>query len=326
MQRVNRHYLAIAVSLLLLPLSPSAVFAADLPLLLSGEVRARNSQPFLAPLTDNWRVELQWLMPEGQVAEPGEIVAVFDGASLQGSIDTETVSLTTAQEKLEQETSQHGEIVLTQQYTLKKELLLLKKAQIDAAIPAKYLSTVDYDSYQVSVVEAQTSVNKAKEALAQAELARDVALTKQRINIRRSAAKLALLEERLAQMSVRAERRGPVVYGKHPWTGERVFVGMTAQPNWVIAEIPALQDLYVEAWLHEVDTDRVTSDMPAVLVFDAYQDSPLQVTVSEMATQPEKRKELGPALFYRLAFSFEESPTFELLPGMGARIEIGGTP
>ncbi|HEY8569502.1 hypothetical protein [Microbulbifer sp.] len=301
---------------------PVRGFEISTPLLLSGEVRARNSQQFLSPMTDNWRVELQWLMPEGQVAEAGEIVAVFDGAQLQGQITSESVALITAEEKLQQETSKHAETVLEAEYALKREQLLLKKARIDAAIPDKFLSKFEYESYQVAVTEALTSVHKAEEALAQAQLTREVALEKQRILIERSKDKLAMLEQRLSDMSLRAERQGPVIYGKHPWTGERVFVGMTAQPSWIIAEIPSLQHLYIESWLHEIDVDRVAEAMQGTLIFDAYPNQPLGVTLTTVATQPEKRNGWGPGLFYRMEFTLAEDTPFQLLPGMGARIEV----
>lgn len=300
----------------------ATVLANSSPLLLSGEVRARNSQQFIAPMTDNWRVELQWLMPEGQVANPGDIVAVFDGAALQVQINSENVALITAEEKLQQETSKHAQTVLEAEYALEREQLLLEKAQIDAGIPRQYLSQFEHESYQVKVIEAKASVEKAAETLAQAKLARDVALRKQRIQIERSKDRVSLLEQRLAAMSLEAERKGPVIYGKHPWNGERVFVGMTAQPSWVIAEIPSLQDLYIESWLHEVDADRVQPEMRGQLVFDAYQRHPLKVSLSHIATQPQKLHDWGPGLFYQMEFTLDQPAPFQLLPGMGARIEL----
>lgn len=311
----------IPVCLLLLSL---CAFADDprAQLLLSGELRAKESQVFYAPMTDDWRVEVQWLMPEGQVAQPGEIVVVFDGASIQGDIDAETVALNTAREKLQQEKTKHAQTVLEKEFALQREQLLLKKASIDAAVPKQYLSAFEYESFQVAESEAEAKVEKARKELVQAQLARDVAIEKQQISIDRSLSKLELNRERLAAMTLRAERAGPVLYGKHPWTGERVFVGMTAQPSWEIAEIPSLNDLYIEAWLHEIDVDRVREGQSAVLTFDARLHSTLPATLTEIATQPQKRKEWGSGLYYRLVFSLSEAPEFQILPGMGARIEF----
>ncbi|WP_237067129.1 HlyD family secretion protein [Microbulbifer guangxiensis] len=295
---------------------------ASSPLLLSGELRARESQVFYAPMTDDWQVEVQWLMPEGQVAQPGEIVVVFDGASIQGDIDSETVALNTAREKLQQEKNQHAQTVLEKEFALKREQLLLKKAGIDAAVPRQFLSDFEYESFQVAESEARANVEKARKELAQAKLARDVAIRKQQINIDRSLNKLELKRDSLAAMTLRAERAGPVLYGKHPWTGERVFVGMTAQPSWEIAEIPSMSDLYVEAWLHEIDIDRVRAGQSAMLTFDSRLHSTFPATLTDVSSQPQKRKEWGNGLYYRLVFSLAEAPEFKILPGMGARIEF----
>jgi len=295
---------------------------AQAPLLLSGELRAEQSQSFFSPMTDNWRVEVQWLMPEGQVAQASEIVAVFDGAAIQGEIESETVALDTAREKLEKDDSKFAQDVLEKKFALKRAELLLKKAGIDAAVPKQYLSAYEYESYQVAKKEAESAVRKAQKELAQAELTREVAAKKQRVKIAGSEARLEYKRAQLESMSLRAERSGPVLYGKHPWTGERVFVGMTAQPGWLIAEIPSLSDLYVEAWLHEIDIDRVRSGQGVELIFDSYLGHRLPAQLAEIATQPQKRQEQGPGLYYRLVFKFTETPELELLPGMGARIEF----
>lgn len=312
------------IALLVLLFAANPVVALQAPLLLSGELRAEESQSFMSPMTDNWRVEVQWLMPEGQVAKPGEIVAVFDGATIQGEIDSEMVALETAEEKLKKDDSKFEQDALEKKFALKRAELLLKKAAIDAAVPEQYLSAYEFESYQVAKKEAESAVRKARKELAQAELTREVAATKQRAKIATSQTRLEHKRAQLASMSLRAERSGPVLYGKHPWTGERVFVGMTAQPGWLIAEIPSLSDLYVEAWLHEVDADRVQSGQEAELVFDAYLERRIPTRLAEVSTQPQKRQQLGPGLYYRLVFKFIEMPEVGLLPGMGARIEFAG--
>ncbi|WP_308366738.1 MULTISPECIES: HlyD family efflux transporter periplasmic adaptor subunit [unclassified Microbulbifer] len=320
------------LALLLLTSVPALASEAPLllsgaPLLLGGELRAEKSQSFFSPMTDNWRVEVQWLMPEGQVAEPGEIVAVFDGAAIQGEIESETVALDTAREKLQKDESANAQTVLEKKFALEREQLLLKKASIDAAVPKQYLSVYEYDSYQVAKKEAEATVRKAREELAQAQLTRQVAAKKQRIKIEASQAKLEYKRAQLASMTLRAERAGPVLYSKHPWTGERVFVGMTAQPGWLIAEIPSLSDLYIEAWLHEIDIDRVHEGQSAELIFDSRLKHSFPARLTDIATQPQQRQE--PGLYYRLVFRFTETPpsretTGELLPGMGVRIEFPG--
>ena len=60
---------------------------AQTPLILSGQIKASDNQTFYAPKTDNWRVQVQWLLPEGDIAKEGDLVVVFDSGSIQSQIE-----------------------------------------------------------------------------------------------------------------------------------------------------------------------------------------------------------------------------------------------
>ena len=78
---------------------------AQTPLILSGQIKASDNQTFYAPKTDNWRVQVQWLLPEGDIAKEGDLVVVFDSGSIQSQIEQEKVSLIAANEELYRITS-----------------------------------------------------------------------------------------------------------------------------------------------------------------------------------------------------------------------------
>ena len=54
-----------------------AINAAAEPLLLTGEVAARNSQVFVAPQADSWMVQIAWMVEEGERVEPGDAVVQY---------------------------------------------------------------------------------------------------------------------------------------------------------------------------------------------------------------------------------------------------------
>jgi hypothetical protein len=97
---------------------------------------------------------------------------------------------------------------------------------------------------------------------------------------------------------------------------------MTAQPSWKIAEIPALQGLYIETWVHEVDYKKIRLGSNANLTFDAFPESVFSAKVSEISTQPEERKEWGNDVYYRAVFTFESTQEVTPLPGMSALLEL----
>ena len=73
--------------------------------------------------------------------------------------------------------------------------------------------------------------------------------------------------------------------------GEKVFVGMTAQPSWKIAEIPSMNGLYIEAWVHEIDHKNLILQSSAKLTLDAFPEAKISGKLTEISTQPEERKE-----------------------------------
>ncbi|WDE06952.1 efflux RND transporter periplasmic adaptor subunit [Thalassomonas viridans] len=314
-------YKLILCSLLLTAVIPTACAEG---LLLTGQVKASDNQTFYSPKTESWRVQVQWMLPEGEIAEKGDLVVVFDSGNVQSQIEQEKVSLIGAEEELKRLTNNGQQKILEANYGLKKEKLLLEKARLDAGIPRDHLSTYDYEKNQLALEKALVASAKAKEELTQAEVAHEVAIAKQTLKITRHKDTLAYQQGQLEKMSLYAERTGPVIYAYHPWNGEKVFVGMTAQPSWTIAEIPSLSGLYIESWVHEVDYNQLKLGQELQLVFDAFPEKSRQARLTELSTQPEERKEWGNDVYFRAVFSFSADEDLNLLPGMSAQLELSG--
>jgi multidrug resistance efflux pump len=308
---------------ILLSLCLSTAFAQT-PLILSGQIKASDNQTFYAPKTDSWRVQVQWMLPEGDIAKKGDLVVVFDSGSIQSQIEQEKVSLIAANEELFRITSRGEQSLLETTYAQKRTALLLKKARIDAGISVAHISKYDYQKNQLDLEKSIVANAKALENLKQIKVANKVALTKQKITIVKHQDKLKYNQHKLKQMSVYAERTGPVLYGTHPWNGEKVFVGMTAQPSWRIAEIPSVNGLYIESWVHEVDYKNMKVNSQADFRLDAFPQYKLSAQLSEISSQPEERKEWGGDVYYRAVFSFVANKKLTLLPGMSAQLEFTG--
>ncbi|MFQ3194178.1 MAG: multidrug efflux pump subunit AcrA (membrane-fusion protein) [Colwellia sp.] len=294
------------------------------PLILSGQIKASDNQTFYSPKTDSWNVQVQWLLPEGDIAKKGDLVVVFDSGSIQSQIEQEKVSLIAANEELFRITSTAEQSLLEATYGQKRTALLLDKARIDASISVVHLSQYEYQKNQLELEKTVVANAKALENLKQVNLANTVAETKQKITIIKHQDKLQYNEYKLKQMSGYAERTGPVLYGTHPWYGEKVFVGMTAQPSWEIAKIPSVNGLYIEAWVHEVDYKNLQLKSVVDFKLDAFPQYNLAATLTEISSQPEERKEWGSDVYYRAVFSFTVDEALTLLPGMSAQLEFTG--
>lgn len=298
--------------------------AAIADLLISGEIKARENQEFFAPKTDSWRVEVQWMKPEGEVAQQGEVVVVFDSGSIASQIEQAKVTLFTGQEELQRVKSNAEQAMLEAEFAVKRHQLLLEKARIDAEIPKANLSAYDYEKNQLELEKALIELNKSQEKLRESKITSQVNIAKQQLLIEKTTADLARNEKQLAQMSLTAAQAGPLIYGKHPWNGEKNFVGMTAQPGWSIAEIPSLAGLYIEAWIHEVDFHQLSLGKNASFKLDAYSGQEFSATITDISTQPEEKKPWGGDAYFRAEFSFSSKPTFKLIPGMSVQLALAG--
>ena len=94
---------------------------------------------------------MQWLLPEGDIAEEGDLVVVFDSGSIQSQIEQEKVSLIAANEELFRLTSSAKQSLLEATYGQKRTALLLEKARIDAGIAVVHLSEYDYQKNQLQL-------------------------------------------------------------------------------------------------------------------------------------------------------------------------------
>lgn len=293
----------------------------ELPLLLTGSLVSEYRQNIVAPMSDTWRIQVQWLKPEAEKVQAGDLVAVFDAGSIQTNIERLKNQLVSAVEQFKQLESSHAQSVMEADYELARRKLLLEKADIDAAIPKDNLSLYDYENNQLQQQRAQTELKKAVETLATAKIEQQTALQKQQLVISKSQLELAEAEKTLTTMSVYAERDGAISYGLHPWYRTKLFAGVTAQPGWQIAEVTEQQGLYVEAWVHEVDVPRLQQATRIQARFDIAPEQPFNVTLAQLAGQGEKRQAWGNALYYKAKFTADTLPIRQPLLGMGLLIE-----
>ncbi|MEJ6475417.1 HlyD family secretion protein [Pseudoalteromonas piscicida] len=293
------------------------------PKLISGVVKAGETQVFHAPMTDAWRAQIQWMLPEGEVAQAGDVVVVYDSGSIATSIDQDKVALDAAKDEYKRLVQDGAQRVLEAQFQLKRAMLLVERAQIDASVPKANISTYDYEQYQLTLEKAIIEKHKAQTSLNQAETEAKANAQKQQIEINRLEASLSHNQALLDEMSLKAINSGPILYADHPWKGFKLFAGATVQPGWKVAEIPSSNGLYLEAWIHEVDAKGIKAGQTAELKFDAFHSHPISSQLAELATQPEKRQDWGQGMYYRAKFTFAQS-NLPLLPGMSGSVTLKG--
>jgi multidrug resistance efflux pump len=291
------------------------------PLLLTGTLQSEYRQSVVAPLSEHWQIQVQWLKPEQDIVQTGDLIAVFNAGNTKATIEQLKNQLIADNELLKQLTAEQALLVMEAEFEHKRSQLLLEKAGIDAAVPLQHLSRYDYERYQLELSRARTTAEKAAETLVTARITQTTTLTKQQLQQQATTAELAEAEQQLGNMSIYAKSTGSINYAFHPWYGTKLFAGVTAQPGWLIAEVTEQQGLYIESWVHEMDVSRLKAAKNLTARFDVAPEKPFKVQLAELAPQGEKRQSWGNAIYFKARFQTEQLPVQDALLGMGLLIE-----
>ncbi|MCL1145803.1 HlyD family efflux transporter periplasmic adaptor subunit [Shewanella marinintestina] len=296
------------------------------PLLLTGQVASVISQPFVVPKAgDSWRYQIQWMMPEGSLADPGQVVVIFDKSEIDNRIEQleGTLLRVTAQEQ-SQAIELNGQL-LQAKFDLKQAKLELEKAKLDAAIPAEFIAAKDYADNQFNQLKAESELSKKQQALSEVEDKRSASLSQLAIDKKRAELELSQALSGLEQLELRAEIAGPVLYGRDPWSDKKYSVGDNVQIGRQVANIPALNDLEVVAWVNEVDVDRITIGEPVQLRLDSQSSILLSGSINEVSRQARTQAAWGNSNWFKIAIKFTADERVEIIPGMSVLVEAGAS-
>lgn len=299
-----------------------AINTAAEPLLLTGEVAARNSQVFVAPQADSWMVQIAWMVEEGERVEPGDAVVQYDTASISANLEQLEATLRKVRAESRRNDLVQDLALREAQHALQIAELTLKKARLDAGIPRELLSELQYEQYQLALTRALNGEVEAKKALAVKE--KDVAAEKQRNQVLIAGAEneLRRVQVMLDNMTQRTDRAGTAMYVDHPWTRQKIREGDSVQRGFSVLEIPSTDDLHIRAWLNEVDIARIADQQPVTIRFDAMPSVTLAGRVERIGNQAEPKQHWGGSGYIDVSIRFADEPEQTLLPGMSVQVEV----
>ena len=145
---------------------------------------------------------------------------------------------------------------------------------------------------------------------------------KQQIEITKLEENINYQRYQLTRLKVESTITGVVSHMYHPWTNEKITAGTTLQAAMKVMEVQDIKGFKVDAWVHEIDADRVDVGQQALVSLDAYPGESYAATVTSEVSQPEKKAGWGDSAYYQIELSFTDMPDKKLLPGMSVRVVI----
>ncbi len=296
--------------------------AEEEALVLTGTLRATESELLDTPTSSTWQLSLQWLIDEGSPVEPGDAIARFDpGATLTNLHDKKDQLEEKKQDResrIAQDAIRHMEL----QLALRKAEVAYKKAQIDASVPENLLAGKDYRDRKFDLRETDQAFRDAQLDLLEHETASNSRVSELDIEVAELRRDIEELEEELESLTLRASRRGIVLHEMHRWTGQPIRVGDRLRASMPVASIPEVASLEVEAWAGETDAARLQAGMPARILLDADPSRTFHGSVVFVGAAGERRESWGRGKYQRIAIRIDGVDPDVMKPGMSVRCEV----
>jgi len=287
-----------------------------------GELKAGRSAQIYTPMVPNLRIG--WLAAPGSVVKQGEVVVKFDSSSSTQQLMQKEAVLRQAQATLDQAIAQ-AKITAEQDksdlsdagFTVERARLEASKQEIVSRIQGEE-SKIDY-----GVAQQKLKVQEATVALhAASDKSKIASLTRQRDQAQ---ADVDITKARIAQMELKAPLSGVLTFGfnySQGWMNAKPFkVGDSVYSGMVLAEMPDLTTLQMDARVEETDRGRISVGQDVTVRIDSLPELAINAKLGEISLLAEASNEFPPVRNFR-AYSFIAKPDSRLRPGMNGGVDI----
>lgn len=295
---------------------------------LTGSVKSMDAQSILAPASLTSPETLRYFVPDGAHVTKGQPILRIDASSSSGQIDTlkDKIGLAKA--------TQAKELAALELKAVDAELALVTaentraKDAIDAGIPKRIITAIDYDKYQGAFESATRDAALKQKELASARAAVARKRADGALDLRKLALELAFYQSQVSSATVLAERAGVVVHGfeKISFNGNvpgQYRDGSMVFPGTEVGQVVGgSHHFQVQAWALQPDRQGLEVGQSVRVHFDALPGVDVGGHILAISAAAQERSEWGEGRYYRIDVTLgDAADKLALLPGMSARID-----
>ncbi len=295
-------------------------------LALTGSLTALRSEEFKVPVLQGWRIQIKWMVKEGDSVKPGDPVVRFDTANLAAELETTQDSLRTKREEKVQKEADYRHQKFELEVAVKKAENELRRKEIDASIPEGIESRFDYDRKQLEKKKSDHSLETAETNKLVRLVETESQVKTLEIEIGELEAKLIKTRKSLEDLTLAAQTPGAVIYGVDEWSGRKVQVGDIVFSTTTVAQIPDLSSLRVQAWVSETHVQQVRAGQEVELSLDAYPDNRFRGVIKEISQSAESIRRWGKSNYFRADVEVDKLDPDFMKPGMSVKCDVLGAP
>ena len=288
-----------------------------------GELAAERSIQLSAPVRVS-DLQIVWLAPPNSPVTQGQTVIRFDPSAAQQAIREHTAALRQAKANLEQAlaqariTAEQDKLdMATSQYDLEKARLQASQQAIMSEIQGEE-SKIDARVAEEKLHAEQAAVELHQKS-AEAKIASLARLRDQ------EQSELEIANHQVALMEVKAPDNGVINYLSNysqGWLNAQPYkVGDRAFPGAVIAEVPDLSTIRVEAKVDEVDRGQITPGDAGVIKIDALPEKTWTGKLTGVSPLTEQNFDWPPSRNFT-AYIALDTPAAQLRPGMNSSADV----
>jgi HlyD family secretion protein len=288
-----------------------------------GELAAERSVQLAAPVRVS-DLQIVWLAPPNSPVGQGQTVIRFDPSAAQQAIREHTAALRQAKANLDQALAQSLITAEQDKLDLATSQYDLEKARLEASQQA----IVSEIQGEESKIDARVAEEKLHAERATVELhqksseAKIASLTRLRDQ---EQTELEIANHQVALMEVRTPQRGVISYLSNTsqgWLNAQPYkVGDRVFPGAVIAQVPDLSTIRVEAKIDEVDRGRITPGDAGVIKIDALPEKTWTGRLAGVSPLTEQSFDWPPSRSFK-AYIALDGPGSQLRPGMNASADV----
>jgi HlyD family secretion protein len=305
-----------------LPMAPAREGMFEVIIRCRGELRASRSVDIYVPIVPQPRVA--WLAQDGSLVHQGDSIVKLDSSATQQQLQQMQAQLVAAQASLDQalaqariDTEQDRSDLADSRFTVEKARLEASKEEIVSRIQGEE-SKIDLGvaEQKLKVEEATVDLHKASNTSKIASLTRQRDKAQSDVNV---------MKARMAEMEIKAPLTGFIVFEPNysqGWMNAKPFkVGDNVWPGGLLAEIPDLDTLQMDATVEEIDRGRIAIGQDVRVRVDALPELTMSGKLSQISLLAEQSNDFPPTRNFR-AYAAIPKPDPHLRPGMNAGMDI----
>ena len=287
-----------------------------------GELKAERSVQIYAPMVPNLRIA--WMAPPGASVKEGETIVKFDSSSAQQTLMQKEAALRQAQATLDQALAQSKITAEQDKSELADANFTVERARLEAS-KQEIVSRLQGESAKIDLRRRRAETQSSGGHRRSARHLRHVQDRLPHPPARSGPGDVDITKARIAQMELKSPISGVLIFQSNysqGWmnakpfkVGDNVFAGM------VLAEMPDLTTLLMDAKVEEIDRGRIAANQEVRVRVDSLPELTLPAKIRQISLLAEASNEFPPVRSFR-AYAAIPKPDPRLRPGMNGGMDI----